>query len=97
MTDASQLTVEVERGQTVETPTGVTVTFVEAGHDDFEDGGFDDWVSLRFQRGDEVVSRMPSVLAESPVEPVLGVCWQLVDGGSRRVVLRLLPWIPEGR
>jgi hypothetical protein len=76
-TDQSQLKVMLHPGQAMHTPVGVDVTFVGSGHDDFDDGRFDDWVSLRFQIGDEVIERMVSVHAPRRASELPTVCWQL--------------------
>lgn len=86
--DKSALTVKLVTGQTVATPTGIEVTFVTSGHDDFEHDRFDDWVSLRFHHDGAVEDRMVSLLAPRRAERLFEGCWQLV--GLRAGVLEIV-------
>lgn len=90
-TSKSALAVTLEAKHPVATPAGIEVTFVGAGHDDFADGRFDDWVEVRFRRGDESISRIMSVYGDHPTEEVLGACWRLTSAGAERIALTLYP------
>ena len=90
-TTKSALQVTLKRGRPSATPTGIEATFVGAGHDDFADGRFDDWVEVRFQRGGEVTSRIVSLYGQRRAEELLGACWSLDSGGSEQIVITLYP------
>jgi hypothetical protein len=90
-TNASALTVALVAGQTIETATGVAVTFVGTGHDDFGDGRFDDWVSLQFRRDGSVEDRMVSLHAPPRAERLFYGCWKLIGLVDRKLTLVFLP------
>ena len=84
----------MKSGQVKQTPTGIEVTFVGQGHDDFDDGRFDDWVALRFRRGNEKAERMVSVYGEHQAEELLGACWILDSARGDEIVITFFPKTP---
>jgi hypothetical protein len=92
-TDRSVLVVTVALRESAATPTGVTIAYVGEGHDDFDDGRFDDWVELQFTRAGKTEARMVSVYAPARVEAEDGFCWELRSAKPGEVVLAMYPRI----
>ena len=85
---AERLTLE-PRG-TATARDGLAVTFAGSGHDDFEDGRFDEWAQLVFRAGGAEEQRLVSLLALPHVTEVLGRCVR-VEGGATRLSLDI--WV----
>jgi hypothetical protein len=90
-TDLSALVVTLALQKSAATPTGVTIAYVGAGHDDFDDGRFDDWVELRFTRAGKTEARMVSVYAPPRVEAEDEYCWELRSAKPGQVVVAVYP------